>query len=47
MEIGSGVFARTFPSRLVLTTRKGPEIEDIQRRIVRSLVNILIQNLKI
>ena len=38
-HIGSGVFARTFPriSRLVTTTRRGPRLEDIQRRIVRSL----------
>ena len=38
-HIGTGVFARTFPriSRLVTTTRRGPRLEDIHRRIVRSL----------
>ena len=38
-HIGSGVFARTFPRsrRLVTTTKGGPPIMDVRRRIIRSL----------
>ena len=38
-NIGSGVFARTFRnmSRLVTTSRGGPPIRDVHRRIIRSL----------
>ena len=38
-DIGSGVVARTFPKmdKLVVTTRGGPPVADIHRRVVRSL----------
>ena len=38
-HIRSGVFARTFPRsrRLVTTSRGGPQIQDVHRRIVRNL----------
>ena len=38
-DVGSGVFARTFPrsERLVMTTRGGPPIQDVHLRTVWSL----------
>ena len=38
-DIGSGVFAKTFPKaeRLITTTRAGPPIQDVHRRTVWSL----------
>ena len=38
-DVGSGVFARTFPcaERMVTTTRGGPPMEDIHRRTIWSL----------
>lgn len=38
-DIGSGVFAKTFPKaeRLVTTTRAGPPIQDVHRRTIWSL----------
>ncbi|MBN71658.1 MAG: hypothetical protein CME32_20555 [Gimesia sp.] len=38
-DIGSGVFARTFPkmTKLITTTRGGPPLSEVHRRVVRSL----------
>ena len=38
-DIGSGVIAKTFPmmNRLVTTSRAGPPMSDVHRRVVRSL----------
>ena len=38
-NIGSGVFAKTFPgaTRLRTTSKGGPRLEDVHRRVIRSL----------